>query len=225
MKRWFPIIALSFLVLVSACSSPGDKPNEVVVPPGLFRDTTVLPSPGEVHTSKDTAQNGAQAETFRQRSDRMEAAVFGGEFKSTDLGDMEDSPKFKQAREMIFHKQIRLTPIKNSHAGKIIPRILWKSYHFPTYAALQKNMEDWLNSTEHSGAPIVLGNPVDAVKLPPIVCGVFETEVYMMQTSCIYEGPELEALVKRFWEQMKNEKAKYRFRIGCNAGKMVYITE
>jgi hypothetical protein len=213
-------MSLSALLWLVACENP--KPSGSDLP---FKDdstSTVLPEDGTQPTLQDTAAIKENGPSFRDHCKTLASTVFTEEYKEVGLDQLEDSPKFKQAREMVFLKYIRRNPINNKFAGQIIPRFVWKGYQFVTADAATASLEEWLNNAEHSGDSIVLGKPVSSLKLPPMVCAVVGQEVYMLPTPCLYKGEEQDQLVQRFMAEMKKAGAQHRFRVGCNAGQVTY---
>jgi hypothetical protein len=220
MKTSLPLLLMSALLLLLSCENA--QPNDH----GLkFKDdstqTTVLPEQGTQSTQVDTSHK-AQGPAFAVQNKTLATTVLGAEYKEVGLDELEDSPKFKQAREMVFLKFIRRNPIDSRFAGQIIPRLVWKGYQFATESSATSSLEQWLNEANHSGDSIVMGEKVESIKLPPMVCAVVGERIYMLQTPCLYKGPEQDQLISKFTEETKKAGAKYRFRIACNGGQLTY---
>lgn len=151
----------------------------------------------------------------------MIAKVFP-EFKRVKMDPMDAFPVFQSAAETAFFRLQRTAPVPNKIKRQSYPRILLKTYAFRQEKDLKDEVHVWLNSMKMNVDSIQLGQAVDQVKSPPLLCGIAGLHFYIVQAACIYDGPEWQQNVERFFEEMIAQEAGYAWEISCDGGAMRY---
>ena len=112
--------------------------------------------------------------------------------------------------------------IINSYGKGVYPRVLMKGYRFIAPSALTKDVEEWLNSLGSATKGIQLGQAVQSVKSPPLLCAVVGNDFLVVQGGCVYEGAEWTASKKLFFDTMRIYGASYAFQVKCDGGELTY---
>ena len=201
-----PILLLSILFWTGCTEGESNptNPDENITQP--------QPTPGKPKVPDIEEQTTAFAEK-----------VFP-DFQPTKMDPMDAFPVFQTTSAYTFRRLQRKKPI-DAKVGRTYPRILLKSYLFPNSEDLEKEVTIWLNGLENSADTIVLGQAVEAVKTPPLLCGITAEHFWMVQAACIYETPEWEADKERFFAEMKARKASYAWEVKCGGGKLEYVLQ
>jgi hypothetical protein len=216
------LIGLSCLLL-AACSESGSakKPKAGYLPDSVAQD-------GGADASQPAAQPGGAPlsqndAAFQAANDGRIAKIFV-DWKVGALDPMDAVPQYKTAMRTDIRRLLRNQPISNASGKALYPRILYKAYRFATADAMKAEVEAWLNTQQHSGGPIVLGQPVKSFKSPPLLCYMTATDFVMVQWSCVYQGAEWDADVKRFLQVTQAEFAAYVWEVVCGTGEFRYHT-
>ena len=144
------------------------------------------------------------------------------EYKEVAMDPLDRLPKFNEANESLFRRYQVRKPVTLKKGMKTYPRFIIKSYRFASEKAADRAATRWLNDFETSADSIALGDPVDAVKSPPLFCSLRENGLFILQTACIYQHPTQDSLKNRFFTWMEDNGARMGWEIGCDAGRLTY---
>ncbi|MEM6270943.1 MAG: hypothetical protein AAF998_15995 [Bacteroidota bacterium] len=200
------VSAILGLLWLTGCAGDSDAGERASTP-------TAAPTPTPQPPGVDDIESATDA--FAER-------VFP-DFSPTKMDPMDAFPRFQAATGQAFRRLQRKQPI-DAKVGRTYPRILLKSYRFPSAEDLEKEVTLWLNGLENSADTILLGRSVAAVKTPPLLCGIAGTHFWMVQSACIYETGEWEADQRRFRDELRAREASYVWEVKCGGGELVYHT-
>ena len=179
-------------------------------------------------TAKDTAKvvdkvenNPNPSISFADELKMFVDKVFP-EFKEVKMEEKDATPKFKTATKSVYKRLQRRQPIPTEMTNAAYPRVFVKVWQFADSTTLNAELTGWLNSHESSDANIELGENVDNLKSPPLLCAVVANTVLMVQYACVYNGPEWDKNTEAFFAAMKEKNARYVWEIQCNSGKLEY---
>ncbi|MFN8394621.1 MAG: hypothetical protein U0176_08120 [Bacteroidia bacterium] len=175
----------------------------------------------ESHTTTHTTTTVGKSLGLPEQVDQWITEIFP-EYKVVELDPMDAYPQYKGSQQTIFKRLRMKNPISNSYGKAVYPRVLMKAYRFIAPSALTKDVEEWLNSLGSTTKGIELGQEGVSVKSPPHLCAVVGNDFLVVQSGCIYEGPEWSATKKLFFDKMREQNAAYAFEIQCDGGKVSY---
>lgn len=159
---------------------------------------------------------------FSDRMDDLLAGLFP-DYKEEKMQAVDQTPKFKEANRSIYRKFRRTEPIEIALSKSAYPRLSVKAFRFSKPSIAQKVAVDWLGSHEHSGDSIVLGEEIEALKSPPHFCALYQSELFLIQTSCIYQHATYDEMRTRFEAWAKGVGVDMAWEITCAAGKTVWM--
>ena len=163
-----------------------------------------------------------QEAKFSDRMDDLLAGLFP-DYREEKMQQVDQTPKFKEANRSIYRKFRRAEPIEIALSKSAYPRLSVKAFRFSGPAVAQKVATDWLAGHEHSEDSIILGEPIEALKSPPHFCAIFQNELYLIQTSCIYQHPTYDEMRERFQAWAGEIGADMAWEITCAAGKVEWM--
>lgn len=214
------LIVLGCLLLAGCTESNAPtKPKAGYLPDSVAPGDPAATQPGTSQPGgAPMSQNDAD---FRSLNDGRIAKVFVN-WKSGTLDPMDAFPQYKTATRTDIRRLVRSQPISNDFGKAVYPRILFKAYRFASADALTTEVETWLNSHTHSGGAIQLGKPVETFKSPPLLCYTTDTDLVVVQWSCVYGGADWEADVKRFLGTANEDGATCIWEVTCGTGEFRY---
>jgi hypothetical protein len=234
------ITGMAFLWTITACNvnvndgTSGSNPNLIPLDSGTTITTHTeehteshagFEVKGEMnsesHTTIHSTTTVGKALTLAQQVEQWSLEIFP-EYKVVEMDPMEAYPKYKTAQETIFSRLRMKNPISNAYGKAVYPRLLIKAYRFAAPTALTKEVEAWLNTLGSATQGIQLGQAVDAVKSPPLLCAVVNNDFLVVQGGCVYDGAEWTATKALFFKTLETQGAIYTFEVQCKGGALVY---
>ena len=192
------------------------------------QDTTQAPVTEQIdHQPNDQPSDPVQSvstgpKNFGELVELFGADLVTDEYKEIAMDPLDQLPKFNEANESHFRRYQVRKPVTLKKGMKTYPRFILKCYRFASEKAADRAATRWLNDFETSADSIALGDPVDAVKSPPLFCSLREEGFFILQTACIYQHPTQDSLKERFFTWMEDNGARMGWEIGCDAGRLSY---
>lgn len=214
------IVILMSLFLFLSCGEEKGSQGKVAAPN--------LPEPNGPSVKADTLPEqgltvvGDGEESFGAWNQRLETSIFGEDYKSVSMDQVDKQPRLLKAIREKFVQYRKKKPV-NSKYGKQYPRFVWKAWQFSSRKQMETELLEWLNSHDSSDPDsISLGENVDALKSPPLVCAVFDKVFFIAKGACLY-GESWNGIADNFKEVLAGEQPRYHFEIGCEGGKLSYL--
>jgi hypothetical protein len=177
----------------------------------------------ETHSTTHTTTRAVKTLSLGQQVAQWTLEIFP-DYKVVEMDPMEAYPKFKTAQETTFSRIRMKIPISNAYGKAIYPRLLLKAYRFANEQVLALEVEAWLNTLGSATHDIQLGQNVNSVKSPPLLCAVVGNDFFLVQAACVYEGKEWTATEQLFFATLNGQGASYAWKVKCDGGELVYIT-
>lgn len=207
---------LAYLFLLPSCT---EEKTNTSANSGTPSTTSPTPPPQE---KESVSMVPTGPKNFDQLVTQLITEVIDEDYKETKMDLMDQLPRFNEANQTLFHRFQKRKPV-GTKIGKLFPRFTLKSYRFATEATADKTATTWLNQFDSSADSIQLGEPVKAVKSPPLFCALREESFFILQTACLYQHPSQDSLKADFFAWMEDTGGRMGWEISCKAGELTYI--